>query len=132
MTNVTSKIIAGIDKAGNRGKGSLAGSHEVASHQGRIKEGLAGRPAGKGRFISNKKAARALPCSRDVPPFLVFTCKVRQRTNILKRGAIFVAEICWRKRERERERGPRTNPHYNAYKKKKRNENTRSRAFINL
>jgi len=48
MTNVTSKIIAGIDKAGNRGKGSLAGSHEVASHQGRIKEGLAGRPVGKG------------------------------------------------------------------------------------
>lgn len=45
MTNVTSKIIAGIDKAGNRGKGSLAGSHEVASHQGRIKEG---RPVGKG------------------------------------------------------------------------------------
>lgn len=48
MTNVTSKIIAGIDKAGNRGEGSLAGSHEVASHQGRIKEGLAGRPVGKG------------------------------------------------------------------------------------
>lgn len=48
MTNVTSEIIAGIDKPGNRGKGGLAGSHEVASHQGRIKEGLAGRPVGKG------------------------------------------------------------------------------------
>lgn len=48
MTNVTSEIIAGIDKAGNRGKGGRRASHEVASHQGRIKEGLDGRPVGKG------------------------------------------------------------------------------------